>query len=769
MTTSSIVRRAAAQLRTHRTYFFRLLYLGLFSVFMPLLVSVALSYWLMSANLERQVKQATQMTLDQMRQRLDGYMAEVEQATTSLLLDNDVVHAAYQSDLKQDVIAMYQLNQKINLVKQVLPRAYSVDLYLPRQQLVLSTAQGYLSADTTGTTDALFRTLDLSQGSAWTFMQRRTPPLGQDEPLIVFVRQIPLLSSVAQGYISVSFTENEWFHYMKSGDGGITVIDSKRLILSHADPHLIGTTLADNAMWEEHMLRNPAALGSFTDYRKSVITTFSKSGLAGWTIIEETAFRDMYTYKSRILWITIAIGLLASLIGVSLTYMNSRRLYAPLSNLLSKEGRKYTASPVPMDEWGLIGHKWNELEGQIEQFNRSNSPLLREMFLIRLLYHYYANAGPAEIGEMCERHRIDAKSAYQIIVAEPERFELGERFKTEDRQLVLFAIANIAGEVLAGQGLKADVLTFPDSARVVLVLPVSSVPHDPSLSGAERAAIREIGEQIREAVEVHLKFAISLGIGGARASIADIGESFNEALEALRHRLVQGGNRTIEIGEVAAYTGEFHYPLEQEQAIAGALRRCDWPEATERFASFMRSVRESGCTAAMIRQSLLMLFLSLSRLSSGCTNRLVQMNAGETLMNCATSSEAEGWFRLRFLPFLIECLTLEQEQMGMRNVESAKQYIAAHIAGELSLTVVAGHVGLNPSYFSRLFAKSTGSNFSDYVARAKIEHAKSLLLGTDMTVAAVAAAVGYIEPTFRRVFKQLNGVTPHAFRAGQRG
>lgn len=98
-------------------------------------------------------------------------------------------------------------------------------------------------------------------------------------------------------------------------------------------------------------------------------------------------------------------------------------------------------------------------------------------------------------------------------------------------------------------------------------------------------------------------------------------------------------------------------------------------------------------------------------------------------------------------------------------VVKAKQFIDKNYEKPISLESVAKEVYLSPAYFSAVFKKEVGVNFSDYLAQVRIERAKRLLTNIKYSVAEVAAAVGYPDQRyFSRVFKKLTGVNPLEYR-----
>ena len=99
-------------------------------------------------------------------------------------------------------------------------------------------------------------------------------------------------------------------------------------------------------------------------------------------------------------------------------------------------------------------------------------------------------------------------------------------------------------------------------------------------------------------------------------------------------------------------------------------------------------------------------------------------------------------------------------------ISKAKQYIEEHYTEELSLGQVAAAVHTSPFYFSKLFKRATGINFTEFVSRLRTEKAKNLLLDPNLRVSEIAYAVGFQSLThFNRVFKKIVGQSPTKYRA----
>ncbi|WP_258168310.1 helix-turn-helix transcriptional regulator [Paenibacillus sp. AR247] len=99
-----------------------------------------------------------------------------------------------------------------------------------------------------------------------------------------------------------------------------------------------------------------------------------------------------------------------------------------------------------------------------------------------------------------------------------------------------------------------------------------------------------------------------------------------------------------------------------------------------------------------------------------------------------------------------------------RHVSQAIHFILERYQGYINLEMVAASIGLNPSYLSRLFKEETQCNFSEYVNRIRIDAAQKLLESDQYSVKQISSQVGFTTYNyFFKVFKELTGMTPHAY------
>ena len=116
----------------------------------------------------------------------------------------------------------------------------------------------------------------------------------------------------------------------------------------------------------------------------------------------------------------------------------------------------------------------------------------------------------------------------------------------------------------------------------------------------------------------------------------------------------------------------------------------------------------------------------------------------------------------------LSSLTAEPQTRGglppaaMRRVHD---YIDAHLSDSIELVELSAIAGLSVFHFAREFKHSAGVTPHHYLVRRRVERAKELLAGTDLSLSAIAFATGFSDQShLTRHFRQIVGTTPGQFR-----
>jgi AraC family transcriptional regulator len=95
----------------------------------------------------------------------------------------------------------------------------------------------------------------------------------------------------------------------------------------------------------------------------------------------------------------------------------------------------------------------------------------------------------------------------------------------------------------------------------------------------------------------------------------------------------------------------------------------------------------------------------------------------------------------------------------------SKEMMRASIGSDLSIAAVAAACRLTPNHFGRCFKRSTGDTPYQYLTQLRLEEAKRLMLTAQRSLAEIALACGFGDQShFTRTFSRNVGMSPAAWR-----
>ncbi|MDD2442717.1 MAG: PocR ligand-binding domain-containing protein [Eubacteriales bacterium] len=100
-----------------------------------------------------------------------------------------------------------------------------------------------------------------------------------------------------------------------------------------------------------------------------------------------------------------------------------------------------------------------------------------------------------------------------------------------------------------------------------------------------------------------------------------------------------------------------------------------------------------------------------------------------------------------------------------RLVNQIDQYISEHVSGQIAAADLCQALGIGRTRLYELTRQYLGMGLAAYVTLKRMDMARQLLSGTNLTIGQVAARTGYDDYTyFSKVFRKTNGVSPSAYR-----
>lgn len=270
-------------------------------------------------------------------------------------------------------------------------------------------------------------------------------------------------------------------------------------------------------------------------------------------------------------------------------------------------------------------------------------------------------------------------------------------------------------------------------------------------------------------MEDSLSVSYSVGVSDQTESLDDLPRCREQAVTAVRYNALFAPRSVIFYSDVAHREEQPpNYPLQEEQRLLGAMAQRDREGVLSAASGFRSKLLQ--CRISDVRPFLMLLGSALQvQMVRDRMDSLPPYLRGETLrqtyqvekcMELLTDSA------LAHLDFL-ECKRLRQKEDILSSVLSL---IHAHFQDpDLSIEKLLEQGGYSPGYTRKLFQEVYHCTPHKYLLTLRMEEARRLLRETNDSVKAIAAAVGFNNPSyFYAVFKRQVGVSPQDYRTRYR-
>ena len=99
------------------------------------------------------------------------------------------------------------------------------------------------------------------------------------------------------------------------------------------------------------------------------------------------------------------------------------------------------------------------------------------------------------------------------------------------------------------------------------------------------------------------------------------------------------------------------------------------------------------------------------------------------------------------------------------NLKAAADYIDHHFSFSISTEQLGKIAYMGNTKLRTKFREYFGRNITDYIIQKRIEQSQHLLIGTELSIAEIAQAVGYYRPeSFAKQFQRITGLLPREYR-----
>lgn len=125
-----------------------------------------------------------------------------------------------------------------------------------------------------------------------------------------------------------------------------------------------------------------------------------------------------------------------------------------------------------------------------------------------------------------------------------------------------------------------------------------------------------------------------------------------------------------------------------------------------------------------------------------------------------------GCLYLLFSELMKNAENISESKETDNYISKAIKYIAENYSRRISINEVAFHIGLDRSYFFKIFKYSMGISPQEHLINVRMSKAQIMLRDSDMSCHEVAAHVGYDNyNNFSKMFKRKFGMSPKEYAA----
>lgn len=746
------------------SYLLKLMLLSILIGTIPVILLGTFAYYNSSRTVQEKVNESNKQLLQQMQMRVEQTLKTIDNSATQLL-QSPVVTGAFEKEISNhDFEMVHELYQGISLIQTYELGIKEVYLFSLNKQWIV-TSKGvneYASPDFRPQLEAFAR---IEGGSFWASRSDDAPDAYQS---IYFVKKYPFNSIEPTGIICVMLSSDVMMEpeaFQNDKLGSTFILDKNFQIIDHRDRSQLGISMVDQT-YLKPLLETQNAFGQYATELdgETVTVTYRKSPYNGWSYVSVASNEQVNEQNKLIGWITLLVCMGILLVTLILAWFGSKRMYSPIQSIYTALASIPSAADEekPNGELQVIGERvdylirnqfliMNELKGQQIQ--------LKEFFMQKL---FGGTIHPVDFEEKLNLYGLEKLWPTMCVVAVQIDTLKDTRYEESNRDLLMFAISNIVGELV------------PEEQRLV---PVVNSDCQVTLIGSskEGADFKEfiftLFDEIQKAVFQYLEIKVSVGISSSFSSLADTRQALHEAMTSLKFRVGLGQESILFIEDVQPQKSNLYmFPQEGEQALFDAVRAGDLAQSELALKHFIGELFQPHTQHRDYQLSLMRLLVDLLKFGQELSiplDRIAEDEASliQSLFKLRNMEEMERWFWSLFVhPYILELGNRRESQFKLIS-DAVIDMIRREFDSELTLEKCSSRINYHPHYVSRVFRQETGINFGDYLTQYRIDMSKKWLKESDMKIIEIAERLQYNNSAnFIRSFRKMVGMTPGQYR-----
>jgi AraC-like DNA-binding protein/ABC-type glycerol-3-phosphate transport system permease component len=467
--------------------------------------------------------------------------------------------------------------------------------------------------------------------------------------------------------------------------------------------------------------------------------------------------------------ISIGLQLFVLTVGVFLSYYFARRNYRPIQLLLSQFKQGTAASGGDrineLEALGLTLTRLREERDRLKIETTEETQLGRNRLILASLQQSKPVINSACARKLWASFTRDGCAYCVVIILIDDYLRVADSTSSKELMLIRTTIC----QTLEADKQNIDQAFAMDADRIDAVL---AVMRGKKGEQAELSAYLAC-QELRRTVQKQFGLTFTCALGCSVESVEDLSRSYEIACTSAQFRFFVGRDTIITSELVKPFEIRNQYLSQESDQAIDSLVQIIRAGKTEDVQPAVDKIFSDVMSLMQIEVFNNIFFIITSRI-----NQLVDElpdEQGEAMRSrldllyerkFETADEA-----IRTLTY--SCVELSKN-LACHAAQTADKglyrQILAYLETEyknpnLTLTAIAGHFSMHPSYLTRYFRSCSGIPLMQFLDRYRFSKSKELLIQTHMSVREILEQVGYVdEANFIRKFKKSEGISTSHYR-----
>lgn len=721
------------------------------------------SYKVLESNYNNQTR-----LLETHNSTLNDFIETYSNALESASINSRLLNAAYrkaEGDEQNDIYNLLAI-QEVNALARAFDYVDSVYFISNRKQLLFSSLGGIITKkyqffDITWTSKFRPGVTGVQYMSSPRFVMNTT---GYSAEYVSIACPVPSLSTTNNGILIFNFQTKDMFRKIfpnaKDATAQYFIFDiNSATMLNKNESELSGMLLENMGKLQ---LAAKRGYKMITYDEQKYVVSYSVNDKFNWVLLSVVP-RQQYieaVFPSPAIIIMLALAFIAA--TVLFGYSLAQDSFKPLDLLAEKMGKDSGTEPLDGDKLKFIEQVYDSVRRYGDDaYNTVNaySAVLNEKVILQIINKNDidddSKAKFIKTLSLLGQTHIIQRSCVGVI-----KLDLNYEFEItyyEFQKKLKHELAEITSESFR------SIWLWSDPTTLICILHVNESLTDKLIN----ISLTALGEQIQDLCNNVCNEPSYIAFGNIKDDIKDLNKSYSEAMELLYYKM---HNKLFTPYCYSLYSkSELTLDYKKKELLSHYIKLGKADEACRILESYFSIMNSSATDLNYLVHNAKEIVSLICKVHNGTKQSQENQQDEEALfqqLDGFVTPHEIAQFVLHLTKDACEKSRFKSKTKAEGRMQELFEWVEQNYKNDISLESLAEYVGCSPTYLSKLFKAHAGTNVVTYVNNLRINHAKQLLLTTQMTLPEISLFVGFNhQQSFIRSFKKLVGMTPSEYRA----